>query len=259
MSFLRYMTLYSLRKLNPDFTINLVVPKQKSDRIERKGLEVQDEVYFDGEDYTDRIKDLSVNIFDIDEILGDIKPSAFRNIQKSDILGWKILAERGGVRADNDILFHRPIPYEEFKDVDVSLFEYHNICPCGFLYGSPNVFWEDVLNEALRHTSENGDQATGPLPLTFVAKQAQSEKYKHLKIVRPNNELIYPYVNIYSDWGKNCLCAFEENLPLPPENIGIHWYGGFPVSAHYNNILTEKNYTQYNSTVCNTIKKLLND
>lgn len=255
MSFLRYMTLYSLRKLNPDFTINLIVPKQKTDKIDSKWTEKQDDVYFQGDDYSLRISSLNLNIFYIEDILKTIEIASLRSSQLADIAGWEVLSTYGGVKSDMDILYHKPIPYEILKGTDVSLFEYRNVNPNGFLCGTPNVFWNDVFDESTKYLNDNY-QSTGPLALTSVVKKISSDRYKGINIVKLKNEMIYPFVS-NKDWQRNCTCAFTENVELPVENIGVHWYAGHPVPASYNAVITENNFSQYNSVICNIIKKLL--
>ena len=255
MSFLRYMTLYSLKKLNPDFTINLIVRKQKTDKIDSKWTEKQDDVYFRGDDYSSRISSLNLNIFYVEDIIETLDIANLQNSQLADIVGWKVLSTYGGVKSDMDILYHKPIPYEILKDIDVSLFEYCNVNPCGFLCGTPNVFWDDVFDESIKNLNDNY-QSTGPLALTSIAKKISLDKYKGINIVKLENDMIYPFVG-YEDWERNCSCAFKENVELPIENIGIHWYAGHPVPASHNAVITENNFSEYNSVICNIIKKLL--
>ncbi len=256
MSFMRYMTLYSLRKLNPNFDINLIVRKQKTGMIISKCVESSDAVYFRGKDYTDRIYALDLNILNVEDVEDMPKLTDPEDSQLADFAGWKILSMYGGVMSDMDILYHKPIPYEILKDVDVSLFEYRTVNPTGFLCGTPNVFWDDVFIESLKDFTNEDRAITGPTALTSVAKRISSDRYKDINIVKLKNEMIYPFVDT-EDWNRNCSCGFKENVELPIENIGIHWYAGHPISASYNALITEDNFSQYDSAICNIIKKLL--
>ena len=47
---------------------------------------------------------------------------------------------------------------------------------------------------------------------------------------------------------------FEESNKY---SIGIHWYGGSPISQEANNILTEKNYKDFDTTISKAIRKVL--
>ena len=55
--------------------------------------------------------------------------------------------------------------------------------------------------------------------------------------------------------------AFTNNIcikDLPKISIGYHWYGGHPICQQYNNILNENNYKDYDFTITNIAKEILN-
>jgi hypothetical protein len=65
--------------------------------------------------------------------------------------------------------------------------------------------------------------------------------------------------NIYYYDFKNLNNIYEINAfkELKEKGIGIHWYGGHPTSQKYNNLLTHKNYYDYDNTLCSAIKETL--
>ena len=58
---------------------------------------------------------------------------------------------------------------------------------------------------------------------------------------------------------KNIDKIFEKNVDLPNSVVGIHWYGGHPLTQKYNNQINHANLDDYDCTLCNKIKEVLNE
>lgn len=107
MSWLRYLTLATFRKLNPDWQVTLYHNLQPVTRKTWKEHNAQDFFSFHGVDYMDRIASLGIDIKPWEaptSRLDDIAAS-----HKSNFFKWHMLATEGGIYADLDILWFRPI------------------------------------------------------------------------------------------------------------------------------------------------------
>ena len=104
LSWLRYMTLYSFRKLNPDWVMELYLSKTVKNLDEKWATrEVQDNFSSISEDNIDKIYDLDINVIE------HIPQRHIHPAHNSDLFQWSWLGENSGFYSDMDILFIRPI------------------------------------------------------------------------------------------------------------------------------------------------------
>jgi len=61
MSYMRYMTLYSFCGFNPDWKVYLIKNNTPTNRV-MQTAEKQDKTEYKGKDYSDRLKDLNIDI-----------------------------------------------------------------------------------------------------------------------------------------------------------------------------------------------------
>ena len=61
------------------------------------------------------------------------------------------------------------------------------------------------------------------------------------------------YTKIPAIWEEN---HFEQ---IKDTGIGIHWYGGDPLSQKYNNLLTHKNWKDFDCTITAAIKSVYDE
>ena len=179
MSWLRYMTLYSFRKYNPDWLINLYVSDQKIHTKTWKTYEEQDFFMYAGNDYMDNIKDLNINT--IEYTIKDKKGNEISPSQKSNFFKWQLLATNGGFYSDMDILFFRSINdlYEKTKEYDIGL-TYTWIFSVGFMFSKGNnLFFQDVYNECLnKFDADNYQGASATALRKWPNIQAVEDQYK---------------------------------------------------------------------------------
>ena len=178
----------------------------------------------------------------------------------SDMLGWYVLAHEGGFKIDMDVLFVKSIPYDNLINIDVSLFKYHGVCPVGFLFGTPNKFWQNCWESAKKCQSSNY-QSLGPDLLTEMVRwdANKSIAYKNINIQLLSNKIAYPYVDDAKNWDDNCTKPFIEPSTgaLPEQCIAIHWYAGHPEARKYNEIITHNNIHIFQNTIAIKIKDML--
>jgi glycosyltransferase involved in cell wall biosynthesis len=267
MSFLRYMTIVSFKKQNPDWSIYLYVPKNISTEVYwrtlgRDNKHCSDSVDYDGNDYFDRlVEEVPIKIIKVDfskTIIGPNAPEA----HKSDLLRWKVLSSTGGIWSDMDILYVKPL-CESFlnsnskkntlvcydQDPDRGL----NVIPIGFLGSSGNsVFYKALAKQSLISYNKLNYQSIGTNVFSQIAPTLQSaiDNFSMLNFLSLNPNSFY-----HLDF-KNIDKIFEKNVDLPNSVVGIHWYGGHPLTQKYNNEINHSNVGEYDCTLCNKIKEI---
>lgn len=268
MSWMRYMTLYSFRVLNPEWKISLYVADcGKSIDKPWRTHEQQDFFNYRGENYFERLKDLDIDVIECvfeDSWINDIPAN-----HKCDIFRWGYLSTNSGFHADIDILFVKPIDdfYESVADCDTVICHNGSYFSLGFMGSSgENRFFNDLYNRAVESFDIKAYQCVGPDNICGHMKQLGTlrnakdcwktieQKYSELKFYNHKMSLIYPWnsTKVHS--------IFEKTHRNLPENcIGIHWYAGHPISQKCNNHYNADNYNQYPSTFTYFAGELLND
>ena len=250
MSFIRYATLYSFRKLNPDWQIDLYVVQDNGLKKTWTGGQQQDFFAYTKADYFDRVESLGVNIipWKIRDTEGVSWSDRVTISQQSNFCKWQILGREGGLYLDMDILWTQPIE-EYYQSV-----KYYDIAICGspylsigFLGSSPNcAFFQDAWRHAFEGFYPERYQTAGvenlyrmlgnpvwwELPGSPV--EAIQQMYPQLKVYNNPFELVYPWPHDRMEevWQ-------ETHKELPDGCIGIHWYAGAGISQQFNNLIQE--------------------
>ena len=267
MSWLRYMTLASFRRLNPDWQMRLFVCKQQRDDKHWVDLNQQDFFTYTGPDYTPRLQNLDnfeIIPWEIEfDHLKDAGPS-----HKSNWFKWQFLANQSGIYADMDILFVRPIDtwFEEIKDKDIAIcyhksdrFEHFSI---GLMASSGiGDFFNRVYAESLAGYVPTMYQGAGVIaiynllglsPDTGGHWKKLISLYPHLKLVNFDQAYVYP-------WNYRQISDLTERIhkSLPAKTIGIHWFAGNALSQKINNELTPQTVTKYPCTIAYFLREIL--
>ena len=281
LSWMRYMTLYSFRKMNPDWEVVLYV---SDDNIKNKGWksrEDQDYYNYKGDNYFNNLKDLNIKIEKaefpkkIQDKLKHLSP-----IHKSDLYRYYQLFINGGFYCDMDVLFFRPIDdlYNEIIDLeyDTVIHEYKSstqTLTIGFLGACiNNEYYKNLfefginycINRVKNTKIEDNYQSMGvQLIYRMISGELHIEnafdvislKYPNLKFFNLPTSLIYKF-----DWTKINYC-FSNSIKINEfdwDSIGYHWYGGGKESQYYNNILNEKNYKNHKITFTKIADEVIN-
>lgn len=266
MSWMRYMTLYSFRKFNPDWEMILYISDNKNKK-NWKGPEEQDFNNYSGENYLDNINDLNIIIKNVD-FPDDIKDKLenLSPVHESDLFRYYELYRNGGIYCDMDVLFFRSIEnfYNELKDYDLLIHQDTKFITIGFLGSSVNnQYYKDIYDIAINNINISNYQSMGvdiiynifggsrknPLILDNIKK-----KYNNLKIYNLPSNLIYKF-----DWTKIGY-NYSNSLNVSnfdKESIGYHWFGGSSISQKFNNILNENNYFRYKTTFSELCKNII--
>jgi hypothetical protein len=263
LSYLRYLSVLSFRKLNPDWTIKIHIPavlnKQPPawDTMHQKNININ-------KDYFDQLEKLNVQIIEQD-FSQDFDNNA-HEVHKCDFLRWKILSEEGGVWSDIDILYVKPITalvenvddsYQKSIDIFLCCFRKskHAI---GFLMSAGNnVFYRKLYELAKINYNSTQYQCIGS------------------KLIDYN---YHSQVKIRKDFGKETTVYFidpacvytlqEAEIPMffsPPEEstlalidlptvIGFHWYAGHPLAQEFESQLDCENVDQFDNFLSKIIK-----
>jgi len=272
LSWMRYMTLFSFKKMNPDWDIILYHSDNKHISKEWIGPEQQDFSNYIGDDYLDHVKDLGITIINFEDIdIPDNLREKFKNISpvhKSDMFRYYDLYKNGGFYSDMDILYFRPFDNEYNKiienDYDTILYQQHNYVAIGFLGSKEgNNFYKKLYKSIFNIDGSNNYQSYG-----VDAIYSMFGKNRSNANIFPDLQQNFPFLKHYSiptslvyhyDWSRiidNYRTGFDIG-DFSEESIGYHWYGGHAASQEVNNGINEENYHRYRITFSNLIKHIL--
>jgi len=270
MSWLRFITLQSFVKLNPDWQVSLYYSNQPVNTKTWKEHNEQDFFTYKGIDYSGRLKDLGVDIIEWRDPSPRLKDIAASH--KSNFFKWHMLGTQGGIYADLDILWTTPMDIL-YDFLNRNLYDtaicYQDWVSIGLLASEGNNrFYMDLYNQALKVYDPEHYQCVGVNSVyTLLYGEGYTRKifngeilnhirsrYPELKVYNLPMGLLY-YYN-YSHLDK----LFIDNLELshfPEYVMGLHWYAGNPLSQKFNSLLTEDNYKDHGITICNIAQEIL--
>ena len=260
-SFLRFLSVWSFRKLNPDWEINVYVPARRYEGGILWGTgEGYDGAQFKGRDYSRElfsIPGLQIKEIDFSEYPDIAKAS---ENYKSDFFRWHILSTEGGVYSDIDLFYLRPMTefhlnLREHRDADavVCLQEAGNII--GFLMSAAGCeLYRRLLERSTLAFNTQTYQAISAPMVNEVYPSMEAIRAAHpeskvlnmpMSVVYAIDHLAIPDIFTATDMGR-----------LKPHTIGIHWYAGHPVAQQFNNAVDSENYRQLNGILFQAIKAM---
>lgn len=265
-SWMRYMTLYSFRKMNPDWEMVLCLSVDKE--WDLNGDHQRDFSNYKGPNYFDKITELNVIIEDAEfpkELANSFK--MITPIHYSDLYRYYRLYNDGGFYSDMDVLYFRSMSniYDKIMQSEANTVVYacSDYIAIGLLGADKgNEFYKELVLSAIDKKSYKMWETYGELlfysffdigsdRLTLINKI--ENKYKTLKVFNIPKSLVYHYdafeiLDVYAT-------SFGIET-FSPDSIGYHWYGGHPTSQEYNNILDENNYMNYKITFSEIAREL---
>ena len=261
--YLRYMTLYSFRKYNPEWEVTLFVPERLNEGQTWATYENKEEL--NTADYFSRLSDLDVKIQKFDPVKEVGFPENLPEVIKSDVLRLYLLSTIGGLWCDIDILFFRPILHALAETNHIAYFcyrrggptqediprngpKYHSI---GFLMAmSNNPYFQKLLSGA-RSILNAGEYQTIGSP--YYGTLINDSNIDRSDIFNVNINMVYPSRALPGMWEGPTQHYVDH---IRPGVIGWHWYGGFPLSGRMQNLITEENYLAYDNIVTWLIDKI---
>ena len=233
LSYLRYLTFYTLQKYNPDWEIILYVPKHLYVG-DVKWISLAHIVKYRGPDYFDAVVDLGIKIVEIDFTeLGfkDNIPEPY----KSDFLQWYKLYYEGGFWTDTDVVYYAPL--KNFNDYDLVITADWDtsVYYIAYMYAEPHTA---VMYRFLKYTELTLDaknyQAYGNslVHSCYPKWQTMVEDHPNLNILLEHPEITLPV---------KCITyirrIYDQGEIDYSKSIGLHWFGGHPLSGRWENTL----------------------
>lgn len=278
LSWLRYMSIYSFRKLNPDWKVYLYYsrPFYKKEKTWNSIVEQDFFNYTNKKNYLNEVNKLNVRVVQWDlqnpEKPADLNWNYIGPSHKSNFFKWQTLSVKGGFYSDLDILYIKPMDdlYEKIKDFNTGIC-YTTIFSIGFLASSSaNQIYYTLFKEAFKRYTQDRYQCVGVETLynllmgndmweedgsinwNYIHKvpllKLLHEKFPSSKIYNFPMDLVYPFK--YNEPWMMFQRPPEESLPrIKDDTIGIHWFAGDPVSQEYNNKLDHVNYKGFNNII----------
>jgi len=261
--YLRYMCLVSFKMMNPDWRVVLFTPAKLTTEVPWGTCEQK--IPVKTRDYMPELLDLKFPNVDICPF--DMEEIGFSNslpeVIKSDIIRLYLLSEHGGLWADTDILFFRPIQHALPTDDSQAYFcyrrggpsqdptpkngpEYHCI---GFLLGARHNPYYTKLFAGVRNT------------MNVEAYQSCGSPYyrKMINISDPgihnlDINIVYPSRAIPGMWKEPTRDYVKQ---IWSNCIGWHWYGGHPWSGDLQNRILHDTYTKFDNVITWILGRLL--
>jgi hypothetical protein len=241
------MTVASFADLNPDWQIIVHYPEEPHEGItwssrEHRSTAKSEIDYFA---LLSEIDGCEIKEFDF----AGIEPRArLPEVIRSDLARWHLLAHDGGWWSDCDILFVRSMSTLDISDkvhvVSVSQMNRagNNLSSIGFLGSDTSDyatgFFKDVLQVAQAGCNPLQYQSAGTIAFEPVMQAWLGKLPLHsIRVLPPS--VVYPA----QSWEAKRLYGGSPP-PLGPDAIGIHWFGGFGQSQHFEQQATKENVSQ---------------
>lgn len=247
LSYLRFLTYASLRKYNPDFEIIAYYPAEAYTG-DNPWVSHAHTIKYKGEDWFPKLKTIGVETVPV-----DFRGYGFRNdvpeAFKSDFLQWKLLYKYGGFWCDTDILFFHGIP-EIPVDFLVTADRHPTIYYIAYMYSEPK---SPILDRLLQSVSLDplNYQSLGNSLMSRAYPKFTDMKRRHPEIDSfvINPAIVLPVKRISK------IGQIYDKTPIDYSNsIGLHWFGGHPVSGVWEDRLTEQNYRGFDNNLVEIMK-----
>lgn len=253
--YLRFLTVYSFYKFNPDWKVKFYYAKFPYDK--KTWHTTENKYEFRGGDYTYQLKDLNIEMIEFDmESIG--VRNDISEVFKSEYLKNYLSTRYGGLWSDMDIIYFESmnsisINTPENKDATniISTNEKygHSV---GFTLASPNNEYHNYfLAKAKEQLKIESYQCIGPdlVNKTCRSIEAVRAKFPNATIINMSLDTVYAYdcTRLAKIYNSNSMDYFTDN------SIGLHWYGGWKEAGKYINELTPFNYKNYDNVLCKTV------
>lgn len=226
--YMRYLTIASFVRHNPDWKIKLYTPTFGSSA---KTWSSHEHKYkLEATDYYDALLQLDIKHIQIDFSKKFGLSNNMPEVHKSDYLRWHLLSTEGGLWSDMDILYFASVP-SDFSNFETGVCinnKYgHSV---GFLLASMfNNYYEDVARLARLSYRADDYQCLGTSLLMHNYPDFKSIERKFRGVFNIPMDIVYPYdatriPDIYS---------LRELSGITERTIGIHWYAGHLLAGKF--------------------------
>jgi hypothetical protein len=220
LSYLRYLTVASWIRYNPDWKVIVGTPT-KTTGISRHH-DIKDDFY-SGEDFFDRLEHLP-NVEILEYEWGKDRAFIKTEVQRSDIYRWEVVSEHGGLWSDFDIIYFKPMMCTLESHNKALMIAYRGggtiylIHPIGFWGCVKGNGWiKDIGTRGLNTIKSNPSLMQGA-GAGAIPKRLHYQFADYLP-----EHVVYPFA-----WNNLVPMLTLPNFNFQPDTIGIHWFGGSP-------------------------------
>lgn len=243
MPWIRYLTIATFKKHNPDWRVKFYYPDVVNPT---KPWSTPEHKYEDDyDDFGHLAKTTADEAIMIDT--AKMFSGSIPEVHRADFLRWHLLSTEGGLWSDMDIIYFKPISAVCFNTPDKA---HVDTCFCmnhyghsiGFLLASPgNLFFGEVKHRLRIDQVAGYYQYMGATlcnrVLPVSGKKEKIRRPQHRPRQRPHTEKIWPLsdnmfnipmdvVYAYDANRMNHLFTKEDRSGLSQNSIGCHWYAG---------------------------------
>lgn len=262
LSYLRYMSVYSFRKLNPDWGIKIHVPEALSMIAPTWGSDEQKNAGIEN-DYWSKLDELNVEIVKIPPF--DNFDNNAHEVHKSDYYRWTLLCGEGGVWSDIDIIYINPmnnmlenVPVEKNIDTGFSRYAENGKYAISFMLASAgNTFFKKIHELSNIHYDAGRYQSIGSeLINNNWHRPGKLRKQNPNCFLLMNEKCVYPIspnnIPRFFDPMDNELKAILADSNV----LGLHWFAGYPKSQQFESAIDESNVEQFDNILSAAIKQI---
>ena len=253
LSYLRFLSVSSFKKQNPEWKIMVHTPAVSSSAPSAWANNIK-------HDFCNQLGSLDVTV-----IAHDFDSYGFTNqaheVHKSDFLRWRLLAEQGGLWSDIDIFYVRPIDNLKENTVENSNINVA-LCPLkpphkhtvGFMLASKdNAFYQSISQLAVANYNKDMYQCIGSDLINgrFETLESFGQRF-------PNNQFIFLDKRcVYTITSKTIELFYQATNKRHnnSEIIGYHWFGGHPRSQEFENDLTPETVNKHSHFLARVIQE----
>lgn len=259
LSYLRFLSVVSFKKQNPDWQVQVHVPTVDSVAPANWNNNIS-------QDFRSQLAELDVKV-----IAHDFDRYGFTNqaheVHKSDFLRWLLLSNQGGLWSDIDILYVRPMNNLAENTAENSMID-TVLCPLmssgkhtvGFILGSENNnFYKHISELSLKNYDCTVYQCMGSdlINANFKTFESLSQQFPQHHFLFLNKKGVYSITSKTIDQFYQSMTVDTQKKLNNPGVIGYHWFGGHPASQQFENTLTAKNVKDYDNFLATTIQECL--
>lgn len=262
LSYLRYMSVYSFRKLNPDWTIKIHVPSALSMIAPTWGSDEQKNAGIEN-DYWPKLNELNVEIVEIPPF--DNFDNDAHEVHKSDYYRWTLLCGEGGVWSDIDIVYINSMDnmlenITEEKNIDAGFSRYaeNGKYAISFMLASAgNTFFKKIHELSNIHYDASRYQSIG-------SELINNNWHRPGKLRKQNPGNIFLLMDekcVYPISPSNIPRFFDplddelRNILSDTNVLGLHWFAGHPKSQKFESEIDESNLEQFDNILSAAIKQ----
>jgi hypothetical protein len=257
------MSVYSFRKLNPDWKIKIHVPGALSMIAPTWGSDEQKNAGIEN-DYWLRLNDLNVEIVKIPPF--DNFDNNAHEVHKSDYYRWTLLCGEGGVWSDIDIIYINSmnnmlenVAEEKAIDAGFSRYAENGKYAISFMLASAgNTFFKKIHELSNVHYDASRYQSIG-------SELINNNWHRPGKLRKQNPANLFLLMDekcVYPISPSNIPRFFDpmddelKNILNDSNVLGLHWFAGHPKSQQFESEIDESNLGQFDNILSAAIKQI---